>query len=237
MRKKLREKLSVTGIFSILFLITGCDAPYSMLRPAGPAAAEVAVLWWGMFWFFTLVWLAVSALGVYALFRKGGEVSTQEAQRRHSRWVIGGGIILPFISIVVILWYGIPAGHRMLPLPLAEGEAMQIHVTARQWQWDVYYPESGLELVNTLHIPAGVAVDVHLQSADVIHSFWVPRLAGKLDAIPGRTNILRLFADKAGTYHGQCFEYCGLEHAHMQFTVEAHPPEEFQRRMEREVEP
>lgn len=203
-----------------------------MLQPAGPAAGEAAGLWWGMFVFFTLVWLAVAALWGYAMFRKAKGVSGADARRMHTRWVVGGGIVLPVVSIAVILWFGIPAGHRMLPLPPEEGEALRIEVTARQWQWDVRYPASGIETVDTLHIPAGVPVDVHLRSADVIHSFWVPQLAGKLDAIPGRTNVLRLQADAPGVYRGQCLEYCGLEHAHMQFTVEAHTQEEFNRRME-----
>jgi cytochrome c oxidase subunit II len=90
----------------------------------------------------------------------------------------------------------------MLPLPPAEGAALEIHVTAHQWRWEVQYPEADIRLVDELHIPAGRPVDMHLSSADVIHSFWVPRLGGKLDAIPGRTNVLRLQADTPGSLPG-----------------------------------
>ena len=100
-------------------------------------------------------------------------------------------------------------------------------MTARQWQWEVSYPDTGVRLRDELHIPAGAAVDLHLTSEDVIHSFWVPRLGGKLDMFPGRTNVLRLQADEPGLYYGQCAEFCGTGHAHMKFTVRAHAPDEF----------
>lgn len=188
------------------------------------------MLWWGMFALFSLVLLAVVALWIYAMVRTPKrQIGEVEARRIQSRWIIGGGIVLPVGSIVAILVFGIPAGHRMLPLPPASGEALRIDITARQWQWDVYYPAEGIAMVNELHIPAQVPVDIHLRTEDVIHSFWVPRLAGKLDAIPGRTNILRLEADRPGIFGGQCAEFCGLEHAHMKLTVTAHAPDGYAR--------
>src|SRR5690606_6054197 len=95
----------------------------------------------------------------------------------------------------------------------------------RQWQWDVAYPDApgaAKASVNVLHIPVGRPVDVHVTTADVIHSFWVPRLGGKIDAIPGRTNVVRLQADHAGVFHGVCAEFCGTAHAAMRMQVEAH---------------
>lgn len=177
---------------------------------------------------FSIVTLMVLVgLWLYALRSRPGEVSDEQAQRIQNRWVIGGGLILPIASITVLLAFGIPIGHRMLPLPLAEGEPLRIDVTARQWWWDVSYPDSGIRLRDELHIPAGMPVDLHLTSEDVIHAFWVPRLGGKLDMLPGRTNVLRLQADEPGLYHGQCAEFCGTDHAHMKFTVRAHAPGEF----------
>lgn len=188
------------------------------------------MLWWGMFGFFTLVLVAVILLWSYAMYRDPAKpVSDHKARRIQSRWIWGGGVILPIASIIAILIFGIPAGHRMLPLPPEEGSTvLQVDVTGHQWWWEVRYPDTPLTLENELHIPAGQPVDIHLRTSDVIHSFWVPRLGGKLDTIPGRVNILRLQADAPGTYHGQCAEYCGFEHAHMQFTVTAHSPEDFE---------
>lgn len=222
----MRRTWGLTAVCSSLFL-AGCTGPYSALDPAGPSAADAAALWWGMSSFAVLVLVVVVALWLYALRRKPRQLDEHRARRIHYRWIIGGGLILPIGSMTVLLVFGIPIGHRMLPLPLAGEEVMRIDVTGHQWWWQVRYPGQDIELRNELHIPAGQPVDLHLSSNDVIHSFWVPRLGGKLDMLPGRTNVLRLQADEPGTYYGQCAEFCGTGHAHMKFTVHAHAAEDF----------
>lgn len=202
-----------------------------------------------MLGWFSLVFIGVLSLWWYALLRSPAakdrpsteEFSTEEPateksstekefspanDRVHDRWIIGGGIVLPLLTIAILLLVGVPAGYRMLPVTTA-AEVLRINVTGHQWWWEIHYPDTGLRLRNEIHIPAGVPVDIHLSTADVLHAFWVPRLAGKLDAVPGRTTILRLQADEPGIYRGQCAEFCGLHHAHMQFTVTAHPPADF----------
>lgn len=210
----------------VCLLLAGCSGPFSTLDPAGPAARWSAALWWAMLAVATLVLVAVVALWLHAM-RRPADTDTASARRIQQRWIIGGGIVLPGVSITLLLAFGIPIGHRMLPLPPAHGEAVRIEVTGHRWWWQVRYPGTAIQLTNELHIPAGTPVDIHLTSADVIHSFWVPRLGGKLDAIPGRINVLRLEADRPGVYRGQCAEFCGLQHAHMQFTLHAHTPEAF----------
>jgi cytochrome c oxidase subunit II len=215
-----------------LSCIGGCSGPYSTLDPAGPAAAIAARLWWAMFSFFGIVLLALTAVWLYAQFLRQHATSAADSDPHDTRaatnrWIIGGGIVLPLASIAALLAFGVPAGHRMLMLPFAPDEVLRIEVTGHQWWWDVHYPDSGIRLRDELHIPAGRPVELHLRSADVIHSFWVPRLGGKLDLVPGRTNVLRLMADSPGTYAGQCAEFCGLLHAHMHFRVEAHAPDAF----------
>jgi cytochrome c oxidase subunit II len=221
------SRVTAPGAAIILLHLAGCGGPYSTLDPAGPAASSAAFLWWGMFAFFTLVLLFVTGVWLYAMVRDPGSPREQESRRLHNRLIVGGGLVLPLGTILVLLAFGIPAGHRMLPLPPDEGTAMRIDVRAQQWSWETSYPGTGIRLADEVHMPAGVPVDVHLSSADVIHSFWVPRLAGKLDAIPGHENVLRLQADAPGIYRGQCAEFCGLGHAHMQFTVHVHTPEDF----------
>jgi cytochrome c oxidase subunit 2 len=181
-----------------------------------------------MFAFAVLILLAVAGLWLGAMFRTQETGNDEQFRRIRQRWIIGGGLLLPGGAIVVLLAFGIPIGHKMLPLQVDEGETLRIDVTGHQWWWQVNYPDNGIQLRNELHIPVGVPVDLHLTSADVVHSFWVPRLGGKLDMIPGRTNVLRLQADEADTYRGQCAEFCGLNHAHMQFTVTAHDPGNFE---------
>jgi cytochrome c oxidase subunit 2 len=115
-------------------------------------------------------------------------------------------------------------------------DAVVVDITGNQWWWDVEYqnstPSLSVRTANELHLPVGRRVRIQLKSNDVIHSFWVPNLHGKMDLIPGRQTVLWLQADVAGVYRGQCAEYCGLQHAHMAFTVVAEPPAAFDRWLE-----
>lgn len=208
-----------------------------MLDPAGPSAQAIALVWWWMLGVAVVVVVGVMAVWWLAMRRgrHAREGATDDVAARHGlRWMVGGGIVLPSVAITALLLFGSSAGFHQLPLPLAwtgaagSGEApMRVNVLARQWAWELEYPESGVQLVNELRMPVGLPVDFHVTSDDVIHSFWVPRLGGKIDAIPGRTNVVRLQADLAGTFRGQCAEFCGLHHAHMVMTVIAMPADAF----------
>jgi cytochrome c oxidase subunit II len=180
-----------------------------------------------MFVFSALLLLVITTLWLYAMWRRPKPMTEAQASRLANRWIIGGGLLLPVISIAVLLGFGIPMGYQMLPLPLAGQTPLRIEVTGHQWWWEIRYPDSGIVLKNELHLPAGVPVDVLVTSADVIHSFWVPRLAGKIDMIPGRINIMRLHADTPGNFRGQCAEFCGTGHARMILKVEVQKPEAF----------
>jgi len=208
-------------------LLSACTGPFSTLDPASPMARQVANVWWGMFAFATLVLVAVSVLWVYALARKPRQTSEEHAIRLNRRWVIGGGIVLPSLSIIVLLIFGIPTGRSMLPLAVDGEQPLKVQVTGHQWWWEVHYPESGVTTANQLIIPAGRLIDVQVTSADVIHSFWIPRLGGKMDMLPGRTNVIRIEAGHAGIFHGQCSEFCGLQHTRMKLHVEARSVADF----------
>ncbi len=184
------------------------------------------MLWWGMAGAFTLVWIFMVVLWLVAVRRDPGEVDDAAAERLQTRWIVGGGLVLPLVAIIAILIPGIPIGHGMLPT--ADDDVLKIEVTGHQWWWEVHYPDTGLTLEDEVHMPAGVPVHIHLRSADVIHSFWVPRLAGKLDAIPGHENVLKLEADEPGSYRGACAEFCGALHAHMGFVVHVHTVNDFE---------
>lgn len=192
--------------------------PLSILAPAGPASAGIAHVWWAMLIGSIAIYVLVLLLCGYAVMRK-----RRDGAAPVRLLVVGGGLVLPSAVIILLLLYGLRSGQDWLPASGAA--AYRVDVTAHQWWWEVSYPgqpRPGAPTVNEIHIPAGVPVDVHLSSADVIHSFWVPRLGGKMDAIPGRTTIIRIQADAPGVYHGVCAEFCGTQHAHMQLTVHAH---------------
>lgn len=153
-------------------------------------------------------------------------------RRRHKEdpqpervWILGGGLIFTSMVLMALLIYGIILGESIIPND--EANVLTAEGQAEQWQWTFRQPGadgSMIERVGILDIPAGLPVDVRITSTDVIHSFWVPRLAGKLDAVPGRINVLRLQASRPGIYEGRCAEYCGVGHARMGLRVVAHDP-------------
>jgi cytochrome c oxidase subunit 2 len=155
------------------------------------------------------------------------------------RWLIGGGLILPATILAALFVHALIVGNSLM----AETHAsmLRIHVTGKQWWWEVRYesadgrPEA--VLANELHIPLGRPVEILLGSSDVIHSFWVPALAGKVDMIPGRETRLIVRADRAGVYRGQCAEYCGAQHALMAFHVVAEPAARFDTWLTRQSQP
>jgi cytochrome c oxidase subunit 2 len=146
------------------------------------------------------------------------------------QWISIGLIVSALPLAVAFVW-------TLLTLAAVAGPpahpGLVLDVTGRQWWWQVQYaasnPVDGFDTANEIHIPVGVPVLVRLHGADVIHSFWVPQLSGKTDAIPGQTNMSWLQADRPGRYLGQCTEFCGYQHAHMQFEVVAEPRADFDR--------
>jgi len=109
----------------------------------------------------------------------------------------------------------------------AGADVVNVKVTGHQWWWEYEYPDLGVVTANELHIPTGTRVELQMTSDDVIHSFWPPKLAGKVDVIPGHTNTMALHTDEAGEFEGQCAEFCGLSHSRMRLRVIAESPEDF----------
>lgn len=201
--------------------LAGCDGPLSTLSAAGPSADAIATLWWVMLVGSAAVFTLVLGLFTLVIARPGWGSSVSP-----ERWIVLGGLVLPGVVLTPLVAYALVTGERLLPLP---GIAPQhIEAEGQQWVWTFRYPNNGgVKTVNVLHLPAGVAVDITVSSLDVIHSFWIPRLAGKIDAVPGHANVLRIRADEPGRYEGQCSEFCGTGHALMRFTVIVHPAVDF----------
>ena len=231
-QRRRRKRVNLATLVVSPLVLAGCRGDHSILDPAGPAAREVAWLWWGMLTAFTLVFVGVVGLWLAAFRRREPSRRSAARERRLGLgWILGGGVLLPGVSILVLLAVGVPAGQRLLPLPLPGGEMPRvIEVTGHQWWWEIRYPDDDGEVVtaNRLVMPAGEPVDFHVTGADVIHAFWVPRLGGKIDMIPGRVNRLRLEAEAPGVFGAQCAEFCGTQHAHMRLHVEAVPPDDFE---------
>ena len=209
--------------------------PPPVLDPAGPFAGPLTTLTWGLLAMAALVMVVVLAALAIALFaprpwrrRLGGERLV---------WIAGLGF--PVVVLSVLLVWGLSLTDKLSER--AQPGDLRVRVTGEMWWWRVAYLDAaGRELfqdANEIHVPVGRTVALELESTDVIHSFWVPRLAGKLDMIPGRRNVLRIQADSPGTYSGQCAEYCGGAHALMAFVVVAHAPEDYARWRARTEQP
>ena len=223
-------------LFLIILVTSACGTvPISQfntpsaLNPQGVGAARIAELWWVMLAFGTAVFVLVIGLLTAALLRNRRATSVTAPDSTGSdtgrNWPIFGGIILPLIVI------GIVFGYNIYTLAAIENPQVKpdikIEVVGRRWWWEVKYPDQGITTANEIHIPVGVPVQIQLQSADVIHSFWVPELHGKMDLIPTRINNITLEADNPGVYRGQCAEFCGLQHAHMGLVVVAQSNDDF----------
>jgi len=201
--------------------LAGCGGQLSALAPTGPAAAEIARLWWAMLAGSAVLFGLVMFVFVLVIRRPGwGSNLSPE------RWITLGGLVLPALVLVPLVTYGMMVGERLVPRPT--GFTEHIAAAGRQWVWTFRYPDHGnLETTGVLYLPAHTPVDVALTSSDVIHGFWIPRLAGKIDAVPGHVNHLRIEADKPGRYEAQCSEFCGLGHTTMRFVVIVDTPEKF----------
>jgi cytochrome c oxidase subunit II len=213
-------------------VLAGVAERPSSLTPQGPAAEALAWLWWVMFWLAAAVFVFVAVVLVLSIVRRRDvpletDRLAGEPLAGGSNWlIIGGGVILPAAVSVLLMVLMITTGAELRALG-NPSQPVVVEVTGYKFWWDVRYPEHGVRTGNEITIPVGEPVEFHVTSADVIHSFWVPQLGGKIDMTPGEENTLRLQADEPGVYRGLCTEYCGIQHAHMHFIVVAVPPEEF----------
>ena len=199
----------------------------SVLSPAGQAAQTVSSLSWVLIVGAALIFTGVMALLVWSLKQRAAGQKNRIVSKR--LWLLGGGVVFPAVVLLALLVWSTARTPGWLAQP--PPGALIVGITAHMWWWEVRYrdPVSGADvaLANELYLPTGRPVWLGLSSRDVIHSFWVPALAGKMDMVPGRTNHLLVQADQSGVYRGQCAEFCGEQHARMALHVVAEPPVQF----------
>lgn len=223
------------GVYLLLVAaaLVGCDGQQSALNPAGAGAQSVATLFWWMSGGALLIWAMVMGIALYAT-----QAHPEEHGIRSARWLIlGGGIIFPVVVLTALLIYGL----MLMPqLSSSDDVSLRVDVSGEQWWWRVRYRTEGgesIELANEIRLPVDERVAFSLTSPDVIHSFWIPSLGGKVDMIPGRTNQLVLEPTRTGTFRGACAEYCGTSHALMNFPVVVMPRADFDRWLAEQAQP
>jgi cytochrome c oxidase subunit II len=212
--------------------LAACDGPQSSLNPAGPAAQSIHILG---------LWMYAGALLVVALVSILVLVPFVRLNRRRTPiglFLWGGGIVLPSVTLMTLLPFVFTTGSHQRGT--SEAAKLTVEITGHLYWWEIRYRRPGLSDVgsaNELRIPVGEPVELLLTSADVIHSFWVPALAGKTDMIPGVTNRMMIEASRTGQWRGQCAEFCGLQHAQMALYVIAEPRADFDRWLSSNAKP
>ncbi len=207
-------------------------SPPSPLLPGSERAGQIAGLFYIVLGIAVVVFVIVEALLIFAVIRYRRRHDDDEPEQVHGNTTMEiVWTVVPSLIMVLLFWLTLRTLQAQRDTP---PDAMQVEVVGHQWFWEFRY-DSGVIVTDYLRIPAGTPVELVITSKDVIHSFWVPQLGGKMDAIPGHTNTTWFEADRPGVYPGQCAEFCGLEHYAMLFDVEAMPPDEFDTWMAEEV--
>ncbi|MGI5187218.1 cytochrome c oxidase subunit II [Promicromonospora sp. CA-289599] len=213
-----------------------------MFPPASDDASRVDSHWQLMLIIGSIVWVVVVTVALVAVLRR--RRSTEPTDDAPGPTTGNGHLVVGFLGAVApaLIIIGVMADSVLVlrdtgSTSSATDAATVVEVDGKQYWWEVRYPEHDVETANEIHIPTGQDVRVELTSSDVIHSFWVPQLSGKVDLVPGQTNVLTLNADEPGTYWGQCAEYCGLQHAWMRFVVVAHDEPEYAGWLEAQATP
>jgi|SRR5437764_10381659 len=221
-----------------MLLLSGCGRQ-SLLSNKSPQTHDITLLWWWMLAAAAIVFFGAVALLTMSWLRRGapGLPFFGERESITEGLVLLFGIGIPIVVLVAL--FAVADVYLVGPSapPDPRSAAMTVDVIGHQWWWEIRYPGTQAVTANEIHIPVGARVNVVATSGDVIHSFWVPQLARKIDMIPGRQNRVLLYASRSGTYRGQCAEFCGFQHAHMGLYVVAEPQASFQSWLANEAAP
>ena len=216
---------------AILASCTGGSHPQSTLAPKGDYAEMVDGLFMTTVYLATIVFVVVEAALLVAIFKFRGKPTDAAPKQVHGHTVVE--IIWTVVPAVVLAVVAVPTVKTIfatakVPTTSVDGQGpMKIEVIGHQWWWEFRYPELGITTANEMHVPVGRTIDLRMKAADVLHSFWIPQFAGKRDLFPNRETRLWFTAKAPGAYPGACAEFCGLQHARMDFYVMAESPEEF----------
>jgi cytochrome c oxidase subunit II len=226
-------------------LLAGCGSKENGLAPESRAAHGIVSLWWNMLAGAALGFALVAAilLAAYVRRNRAGVPRAHDGDRVAFGVVLAFGIVIPILVLSSLFLFGNIFLIRDTTMPTAAAAAaserpkLTVRVTGHQFWWEVRYPGTAVVTANEIHIPVRTPVRVLLHTDDVIHSLWIPQLNRKTDLLPEQTNQLLLYAEKAGRYRGGCYEYCGLQHAHMGIYVFAEPAPQFRAWLARQAKP
>lgn len=224
------------GLAVTAWVLVGCSGGPSMLEPSGRDAERVVRLWWVMLAaagvvFAVVLWFLIGSI---VRGRRADGAERRGDGEFGSRLIVWGGLIGPAVILVGVFTLSTVDLRAMTQDPEA---SLDVTVTGNQWWWEVTYPDRGVVTANEIHVPAGEHVRFVLESGDVLHSFWVPESGPKRDMIPGSTNELVLTFPEPSVTRGVCAEFCGLQHAKMQYLVFSQEPDDFEGWVDRQSRP
>jgi cytochrome c oxidase subunit II len=230
-------KLSVIAAAASAF--AACGGSQNALDSAGIQAGRLESLWWIFFWVTAAVYAIVMAILIAAVLRRrrADENTTPETKPDPGREqstanVVKIAVALTLLTMFTLMVLSFRTGRAISTLS-GETSPIEIQITGNQWWWDVEYrdpiPSMNIRTANELHLPVGRPVKLTLQSLDVIHSFWIPNMHGKMDLIPGYKTTFYFRPDEVGTYFGQCAEFCGYQHAKMRLVLFVESREDYEK--------
>jgi len=239
------------AVFLLAIVVAGCsESAQSTFDPKGPVADRQLSLFWLIFWMAAAVFIVVEGALLYSIFkyrRRSGQDDDQLPEQIHGNtkleltWTIIPFFLLLAIAVPTYITiadqHSPPTGNKLLDMTGADNAPITVDVIGHQWWWEFRYPELGITTANQMHVPTNTVINMNLISTDVIHSFWVPKLGGKTDVIPGRDNTMWWIASEEGVFEGQCAELCGVAHGQMKFIVVAHDAEGYQAWVDGQLQP
>lgn len=229
-------------LIASLVMLSGCRYAQSIFHTRGPAANSISELSWAMTILFVVTTLIMGVLLAIAFYRRRGTLAEHEPLDAEGgqMWIAIGGIAIPLVVLTVLFVVGLSLMsdfpiHGMPGMPssgqMVRNMKPQILIVGHQWWWEIHYlnddPSKSFVTANELHLPVGKPVNIEVKTADVMHSFWIPALNGKVDLIPGQPNFIRVVASQTGMFKGQCAEYCGDQHANMRLLAFVQKPDAY----------
>lgn len=246
------RRASYILVLGSVLALTGCEAAQSIWNTHGPAARSIGNLSYAMTILFLSFILTMWVLFGIALWKRRGTLAEHEPIDADGGqiWIVIGGVAIPIVVLTALFVAGLSLmsnfpihGARGMPSPAQMAKVMkpQILIVGHQWWWEIHYlndnPSKIIITANELHLPAGRPVSIEVETADVMHSFWIPALNGKVDLIPSQPNYIRMQASQPGVYQGQCAEFCGDEHARMRLLAVVQRPAAYNKWINEQLQP
>jgi len=229
---------SLVPVCGLVLVLSGCGGNQNTLDPESHAQSTITQIFWVTFGFSAFGFGVVCLLLFLGWWRRNTPtLPGGGGERAATGVVIGAGVALPIVLLVALFIYSDLFAMNATSAPPKGSEQLTIDVIGHQFWWEVRYPGTPAVTANEIHVPVNTRVAVVVQTADVIHSFWIPELNRKIDMIPGQQNRVLIDARRAGTYAGHCAEFCGLQHAQMVALVIAQPKAAFRRWLAHEATP